>query len=230
MKRIYIPSCGHDDNKVKMAIAVGLRECKNCGGRELSLITPVKDNLDTITVGKVLGRQTARRLMKGKRVTCQGTGVRLSHDSIRTVQQGRVGEVGIAIYLAEKDLRKLDDLCFDCLIYIPWVEGEGQEWAQRWAAETVCGDPIESDIVLPKAVVESLESLTRCVNLSKGLGHDSDEKLAKTKFKELRDAGVTWDPREVEKWAVRNQWEASDAKELSDLSARYCQEGNGNVP
>lgn len=116
---------------------------------------------------------------------------------------------------------KLDDLHFDCLIFVPWHEAEGVEWAQKWDAETHGGETAGADVNLPTLVLETLKSLTTCVNLSTGLGHPSDKEHAKRKFSRLHVAGVTWVPDEVEKWAVRNGWRVADAHELATLSARY---------
>ena len=221
MKRIHIPNMGPDTSTIPTAIALGVRECKQAGAAELTLITPVKNNLDSIGIGKFLGRDVAKRLMKGDRIPIGDQGASLTHHSVSTVQKARTPSVGLAFYVSKDDIKKLDDLRFDTLIFVPWLDNDGVEWAQKWDAETHGGSTTDSAVSLPTEVEESMKSLTTCVNLSSGLGHPSDKVHAKRRFSELRSEGITWSPSELEKWAVRNGWMAADAEELSKLSARY---------
>jgi len=221
MKRIHIPNMGPDTATIPTAIAIGVRECKQANSAELTLITPVKNNLDTIVIGDFLGRDVAKRLMKGNRIAIGDQGVSLTHHSVSTVQKARTPSIGLAFYVSKDGIKKLDDLGFDTLIYVPWLDKDGVEWAQKWDAETHGGSTEDSSISLPSEVEESMKSLTTCVNLSTGLGHPSDKDHAKRRFSDLRSAGITWDPTELEKWAARNGWTATDAGELSKLSARY---------
>lgn len=221
MKRIHIPNMGPDASTIPTAIAVGVRECKEADSAELTLITPVKNNLDSIVIGEFLGCDVAKRLMKGDRVAIGDHGVSLTHHSVSTVQKTRTPSVGLAFYVSKDDIKKLDDLRFDTLIFVPWLDQDGVDWAQKWDAETHGGLTADASVSLPQEFEDSMKSLTTCVNLSTGLGHPSDKEHAKRRFSELRSAGVTWDPSELEKWAVRNGWKAADAEELSKLSARY---------
>ena len=221
MKRIHIPNEGPDPETVPKALAIGLRECKQIGSSELALITSVKDGLDSDVVGKFLGPDVAKRLMQGKKVAVGDHGVSLTHHSVATVQKATVPAVGLAFYVVKDAIKKLDDLSFDCLILVPWIAAEGEQWAQKWGAETHGGSTADSSVILPDEVEDSLRSLSICVNLSTGLGHPSDKEHAKRKFSELREQGLTWDADEIEKWAVRNGWKAADAEELSTLSASY---------
>ena len=221
MKRIHIPNMGPDTSIIPTAIAIGVRECKQAGTTELALITPVKDNLDSIVVGEFLGRDVSKRLMKGDKIKVGDHGVSLTHHSVASVQKTRTQSVGLAFYVSKEAIKKLDDLRFDTLIFVPWLDKDGVDWAQKWDAETHSGSSVDSSISLPPEVDESLKSLTACVNLSTGLGHPSDKEHAKRRFSDLRSAGIKWDPVELEKWAVRNGWKAADAEELSKLSSRY---------
>jgi hypothetical protein len=220
MKRIHIPNMGPDESKIPISIAIGIRECKSCGSDRLTIITPLK-NLDSIIVGNLLGHDASKRLMKGEQVAIEEYGIFLMYHSMATVMKISTPSVGIAFYLSKKDIKKLDDLQFQSLIFVPWLETEGEEWSIKWGAETYGGSPLNSEIILPSQVEESMKKLTACVNLSTGLGHPSDKEHANRKFSELRSAGITWEPDEIEKWAVRNGWRAADAEELSKLSAKY---------
>ena len=212
---------GPDTSNIPTAIAIGVRECKQAGTTELVLITPVKDNLNSIVVGEFLGRDVSKRLMKGDKIKVGDHGVSLTHHSVASVQKTRTPSVGLAFYVSKEAIQKLDDLRFDTLIFVPWLDKDGVDWAQKWDAETHGGSSVDSSISLPPEVDESLKSLTACVNLSTGLGHPSDKEHAKRRFSDLRSAGIKWDPIELEKWAVRNGWKAADAEDLSKLSSRY---------
>lgn len=221
MKRIHIPKMGPDTSNIPTAIAVGVRECKQTGTTELTLITPVKDNLDSIVVGEYLGRDVSKRLMKGDKIKIGDHGVSLAYHSVSSIQKTKTPSVGLAFYVSKDAIQKLDDLSFDTLIFVPWLDEDGVAWAQKWDAETHGSSTVDSTISLPPEVEASLKSLTACVNLSTGLGHPSDKDHAKRRFSDLRSVGITWDPDELEKWAVRNGWKAADAEELSKLSSRY---------
>lgn len=221
MKRIHIPNMGPDKSKISTAIAIGVRECKNAGTSDLMLITPLKNNLDSIVVGEFLGMDVSKRLMKGDKIPIANSGAFLSHHSVSTILKCASPKIALVFYVSTEDIKKLDDLMFECIIFVPWLDKDGKDWAQKWNAETH-GDPtINSEIDLPSEVSTALVNLKACVNLSTGLAHPSDKEHAKRKFSELRSAGIKWDPAEVEKWAVRNGWKTADAEELSTLSRRY---------
>lgn len=221
MKRIHIPNMGPDKSKISTAIAIGVRECKNSGTRDLSLITPLKNNLDSIVVGEFFGVDVSKRLMKGEKIPIGHSGLSISHYSVSTILKCAAKKIGLVFYVSNEDIKKIDDLMFECLIFVPWFDKDGEDWARKWNAETH-GEPISvSQVNLPKEATTALLNLTVCVNLSTGLGHPSDKEHAKRKFAELRAAGVKWDPAEVERWAVRNGWKTADAEELSTLSRRY---------
>lgn len=136
MKRIHIPNRGPDQLKVPIAIAIGIKECKNLGTDGLALITPLKDNLDSIVVGAFLGSDVSRRLMKGAKIPIGDHGVSISHYSVSTVLRSPSPRVGLAFYVSSKNIKKLDDLSFDCLIFVPWLDKDGKNWASKWGAET----------------------------------------------------------------------------------------------
>lgn len=221
MKRVHIPNTGPDQSKISMAIEIGLKECKNTETNHLILITPLKDNLESIAVGEFLGADVSKRLMKGEKVPVGENGITISHHSISTIKNCTAPKIGIVFYVSSNEIKKIDDLMFECLIFVPWLDKEGDAWAQKWNAETH-GEPMSvSQVDLPKEATTALLNLTVCVNLSTGLGHPSDREHAKRIFSKLRSVGIKWDPAEVEKWAVRNGWKTVDAEQLSKLSAKY---------
>src|SRR3989339_425712 len=202
MKRIHVPNMGPDPVVVPKAFAIGLRECKAFSSAVLTIITPVKDNLDSIVIGDVLGRDAAKKLMKGYKVPIGDHGVSFRHESVSTVQKCATPRVAIAFYVSMDDIQRLDDLGFDCLIFVPWLDKEGEQWAAKWDAETMGAKTQDAAVILPSEVIVTLKNLTAMVNLSTGLGHPLDKTRAKEKFAELRAQGVRWNPSEIEKWAV----------------------------
>jgi hypothetical protein len=221
MKRIHVPNMGPDAGTIPKAIAIGIRECEAIGAGALTIITPAKNNLDSIVIGDFLGHDVAKSLMKGDSVPVGDRGVELRHESVATVRKIAAPKVGLAFYVSEDAIRKLDDIPFDCLIFVPWLDEDGEQWANKWNAETFQGKTEGAEIDLPHEVIDALKALTNSVNLSTSIGHPFDKEHAKRKFSELRSRGIHWRPTELEKWAVRNRWRAADAKELSELSARY---------
>lgn len=212
---------GPSTENIPTAIAIAIRECKTLGCDTVALITPVKDNLDNIVLGDFLGRDVAKRLMKGDTVALGNYGISLTHESVATMQKKRQARVGLAFYVSKDSIQKLDALDFECLIFVPWLDKEGVAWAQKWNAETHGGQTEGADVDLPATVTDALKSLTACVNLSTGLGHPSDKDHAKRTFAKLRSSRVTWNPDEIEKWAVRNGWRTDDAQKLAELSRKY---------
>ena len=136
MKRIHIANYGPDELNIKTALRIAFEECQSRKVDELAIITPKKDNLDHLVIADVIGRDVAELLVKGKKVEILDTGIFFSNYSVATVQKGTTPKVGLAFYLVSEYIKKLDALRFDCLIFVPWLEEEGKEWAAKWNAET----------------------------------------------------------------------------------------------
>jgi hypothetical protein len=222
MKRIHIPNMGPNEGNVTTAIAAAMKECREISATEVTLITPLKNNLDMLVVGHVLREAASKQLMKGLPVTIGDHGINLIHHSTSTVAKTRTPKVGLAFYLSTGDIKKLDALTFEVLLYVPWLDTDGVAWAAKWAAQTLDGGTPGQEIDLPAEVIAALERLTRRVNLSTGLGHPSDKDAARSTFSNLKASGIRWKPSEVEKWAARNRWRPADAEELAKLSARHA--------
>jgi hypothetical protein len=220
MKRIHIPNMGPDKNNVSTAIAIGIRECKAMDIKQMTLITTLK-NLNNIIIGELLGDAASKKLMKGNSIPIDNYGINLTYESVSTVQKITTPQVGLAFYVSTKDIQKLDELYFDVLVFVPWLDTEGTNWAVKWNAETHGSSNQDTAINLSPGVVDSLKALTSCINLSTGIIHPSDKEHAKRKFSQLQLDGISWDIIEIEKWAVRNGWKASHAQELATLSSRY---------
>lgn len=221
MKRIHLPNMGPDIKNVPVAIAIGVRECKILACDRIAIITPMKSGLDSTILGEFLGPDVAKQLMRGAAIPIGAHGVSLIHESVATIQKIQTPRVGLAFYLSKGHIQKLDDMDFECLIFVPWLDKDGETWANKWNAITHGSGNPSAQINLSKDIVEALTNLTACVNLSTGLTHPSDKINAKRTFAKLKAAKLTWKPEEIEKWAARNGWTAADASELAKLSERY---------
>lgn len=221
MNRIMLPNNGPVMSKIPAGIALGIRECKNVHVDVLTLVTPARNNLDSIVVGEFLGEAVSKKLMKGNQVPLGDHGIVLEHESVTTALKKRTLKVAVAFYISGNDVKKLDARPLDALIYVPWMAEDGVAWATKWDAETHGDQTQNSEIDLPGKVIEALKRLTISVNLSTGLSHPSDKTHAKQVFSGLAAGAFVWKPEEIEKWAVRNGWKPNDAEELAALSAKY---------
>jgi hypothetical protein len=69
-------------------------------------------------------------------------------------------------------------------------------------------------------VRDALEALSAVVNVSSGLGRPDDMATAVDTFRVLKRGGESYDPRDVQAWAVRNGWSGGDARELGEVAAK----------
>jgi hypothetical protein len=215
-----LPNAGANLKNTQVAIALGIAECEKLGVQDFTVVVGTKKHFESTEIGKLLG-DTAKKLAKGDAVAVDSKGHKVQLESVATIQKIRTARVVIALHLAPDDIQKLDDLLIDVLIFVPWSETEGNTWAAKWAAETIGFPNAVHSVDLPPPVVGALKDLTGSVNLSTGLQHPSDKRDAKKCFVDLQNAGVVWNPVEIEKWAVQHGWKAKDAEELANLSARY---------
>ena len=196
------------------AIACGLEAAK-IANSDLSIVTQTK-NLNTIDVGRALGMPATGKLMKGQQIVMNG--IKINYQSMGTIQRAGQLRTVLAFYVDDKDLMKLDDMRMDCLIYVPFTPEQGRVWAKIWGAPYIGAPTPPSPVNLDAHVTKALEDLTRSVNLSTGLLHPIDKKDAQNMFIKLRASGFTWDPQEIEKWAVRHEWTAYGANQLAMLA------------
>lgn len=212
---------GATPENIPTALKIGIRECIALNSGILTIITPLRDNLHRGALGDFLGHNATKRLMKGGTVLLDKTRVVLAHESVATIKKKDNGRVGLAFYVSKDAIHELDQLNFDCLIFVPWLDAEGVAWARKWNAETHGAVTQGAAVDLLPIAIDALKRLTKCINLSTGLCHPSDKEHAQRTFSELRPAGISWDPVEIEKWAVRNEWRADHARELAELSRKY---------
>ncbi len=199
-----------------------MKTCEKVGTKAFTLIIPKKANLATTVVGEFLGQGVAKRLVSGEAVTLCG-GVSFRAESISTMQKAGHERVILVFYADRERMKAIDGLSgVDGIVYVPWLEDEGNDWQRTWNA-TVVGEQVQpQEPNLDASVVAALEELTRSVNLTTGLGHTSDNEHATRVFKGLRDKGMLFEPAEVETWASRRGWRPDHAAKLRKLAERYA--------
>jgi hypothetical protein len=68
-------------------------------------------------------------------------------------------------------------------------------------------------------VIKGLQDLTTGINLKTGVIHPSDLNAAKEMFLRLHEVDEPLLAHEIEKWALQNGWQLSDAARLGRLGA-----------
>lgn len=127
----------------------------------------------------------------------------------------------LACWPTETDLDRLDGLQgLELMCVIPWVEDEIATWRQARQAIDITGrTPILDPPKLEDPVVTTaLQSLTRRVNLSTGLGHPMDRSAAIHAFRILKRGGHSWSPTAIKARAMANGWSARHATNLAEIA------------
>jgi hypothetical protein len=134
MKRIQVSNMGADRNNVFTAITVGIRESDAIGVEQMTLITS-RRNLINTNIGEILGGAMSTKLMNGNSISIASHGINLTYESVSTIQKITTPQIGLAFYVSTEDIQKLDELDFDVLIFVPWIDTDGTNWAMKWNAE-----------------------------------------------------------------------------------------------
>lgn len=218
LKRILFPNKGEPKSPLKAAIFAAHKLAKECGINSISLITTVKKFSGV--AGEVLGPDVVRSLEKGTSIQLI-PGVSLSHQSVKTIARAQKPQIAVALYIDNEGMIEIEDLAIPNLIYVPFTEKEGADWAHKWDADVNGVEAVSTPLNLSAEVTGALKRLTDYVNLSTGLGHPSDRNLAHETVAALRAKGETWDSSEIEKWSLKNGWRPSHAAELANLFSSY---------
>ena len=223
MKRYHIPNKGADTANLPKAFALGLKLCEQYGVNKLTLVVPSKGELSRTIIGKFLGEAASKQLMAGKAVVLSEN-VEIYCESPKSLKNRSEPDVVLAFYISTDGLNVIDSLHgTHAVIFVPWIDAEGVAWQHTWNAEIPGQATIKTVPNLNPAVEDGLKSLTNSINLSTGLSHPSDMRDAKKLFSDLHASHMTYDPKEIRVWAVRNGWLPNDADELMQLAARYLE-------
>lgn len=187
---------------------------------ERLVVTPIKDQLTSGHLAEVLG-DTGPALAAGRSVRGP-SGETLRAATSRTFPpSGWAGGPVLAAWPDDKSVAAIDqDFRVEALCVIPWL----YEWVQSWAVGRRAIDLLALDekVRAPRisdpVVEQAMRSLTISVNLSTGLSHPSDRAAAIETFRALKKARISWEPAEIEAWAIDNGWSVDDARTLRDVA------------
>jgi hypothetical protein len=192
------------------------------GTENALIIAPTKSQYSSGDLAEVLG-SAARTLAGGGTVTAAG-GRRIRGATQQTLRR-LAGWRGGPVLLAWPDARAIADVADDprvsAICVIPWVYDEVATWAVGTRAVNLSDrsdGPMPPTIEDP-VVAAAMRSLTSRVNLSTGLLHPMDKAAAVEAFRILNRGRHTWEPAEIEAWAMAHGWSLEGATHLKNVAA-----------
>jgi hypothetical protein len=209
------------NTQVHIALQAMIEICRSKGIGRVTLVVPHKGRFVGTIFAQAIGSAAAKALAKGQIVTL-ADGVTMNLESAQTYRPSAGHGLLVGVHIDDKSMNRLDDSwSAQAIMYLPWNDQEDQEWRATWKP-TEIGYSSEASVTssLSDGVVEALKLLTRNINLGTGLGHPSDEALAKRVFAKLRSEGHSFDPAEVRRWAQRNNWSSSAAADLEKIARK----------
>jgi hypothetical protein len=219
-KRTLIRNHGPVKDNVIRALVVAIKDAQSIGTKLIHLIVPSKSAFSGNVVSEVVGDEATKQLLKGGTVPIKD-GISIKLESPGTVKNSKAVTVALAVYLGARDLRAIDGLGnVKGIIYLPWIAEDGEGWQQSWGAEIFGEKLSENKLELHPELEKKLASLTNRINLSTGFGHPSDLKAVKQMFREIVEESLSYEPKTVRSWALRNGWRPDFAEDLYDLAVK----------
>lgn len=209
-KRSYFAAYGRDEAALEEGFAWLIAESD---GRAV-VVVPTLRQVESLV--PAISAADAQRLTKSKSFQRLGTTIELATERTRVSFSG-VPVLGI--WIDDDLLERLERERPSALCVIPWREDEISRWRAAYAPTEMRSGASGAAAAISNPVVEqALESLTRRVNLSSGLGHPSDKAAAVGVFRILRSGGEVYDAGEVDAWAANQGWGLGGARELAEIA------------
>jgi hypothetical protein len=214
-RRFYFDVEGPDDEALKEGFTWLLGEALGARG---VVAVPGLGQVENLVPG--VSAPEAARLKKEKRLQRLGATIELITErtgSTRSV----AGAPVLGVWIDDDQLEKIERERPSVICVIPWLRSDIDRWRDAYAPTEMrsgVAAPTKSAITNP-VVERALESLTRRVNLSTGLGHPSDKAAAVGLFRVLKAGGEEYDAAEVAAWAANNGWGLAGARELGEIAA-----------
>ena len=143
--------------------------------------------------------------------------------TLRSVDaRGGTEPVVVALWPSEQDLLKIDQLIgLEALCVVPWNESDIATWRDARQALDLSGHAATPNppAIADLAVRRAMEDLTHLVNLETGLDNPSDKTAAVSAFRILKTHGHSWEPAEIQAWAMANGWSGGGARQLAECAA-----------
>ena len=244
---LYIDTYGGDEDAVARGFHWLCQTVANRDNLSGTIAVLVLGNLNDV-IQDVLGEEITRPLAKDKKLklnypTSTGeTVIELSPLFLRMRSIGFISGPVLAFYPNKAMLDMIDDMgSVSDVLVIPWlpvneakamtnsiplsVDKDVKHWIETWQAQILgapTGDASPPPFYDP-VVENALKALTRRVNLSTGISHPADERVAISTFKLLRNEGYTLDSEAIRAWLIRHNWSAEDADAVCTLVQKIVQ-------
>ncbi len=244
---LYIDTFGPDNDAVERGFQWLCQAAAGQDNLSGTIAVLVLGNLNGV-IRDVLGEEITRPLAKDKKIKLlyaaneAETEIDLSLLFLRMRSVRLISGPVLAFYPNKDMLDMIDDMraVTDVLI-VPWlpvndatamtsslplsVDQDVKHWLNTWQAQILdapTGDASPPPFYDP--VVESaLKALTCRVNLSTGIAHPGDERVAIATFKLLRNEGYTLDSEAIRGWLIRHNWRSKDSDAVSTLVQKIVQ-------
>ncbi|HKR04801.1 MAG TPA: hypothetical protein VJY62_09200 [Bacteroidia bacterium] len=218
-KRFYIDTSGNDDQAYReaMQFACHLAE-ENPEIKTVILLALSKKNVGWLD--RLYGSKIVKNLFEGD--TFKNCIPVFKIETINTYKDTYdTSEIVISLGLPDEWLFKIDDFySVRAIIAIPWLKEDTQKWVQTWEPDELRGNQTvvegfpEPSCIVIKAMIE----LTGSINMSTGITHPSDERLAKTIILSLHKYEPELNGDVVASYLVRKLgWESEYANEMKGL-------------
>lgn len=219
--RVLIPLDSQDAQTFALALAYAEKIGQAAGSRDVILLTHSKSQLDSTSLSRFLGGPAAKALTKGVAAGLPSGG-QLYGETMKTLRY-QARNLPVIAYYADEELLDLVDGLDNVagVVAVPWVPGEADGWAARWTAQihgqtkaapaTLIDDPV---------TVQALKTLTNIINLSTGLAHPSDKRMANEILRILRAKGHADPSATIKSWAIQNSWHPRHATDLEALAGK----------
>ena len=220
MLRYLIENQGSNKESEIFMLQEAFSICKSVGLTKITLVVPSKTVFLSSPVCGLLGEE-AKKLCQGKTLVLHEN---LSLDLVyaSTTRNIYCCELVVAMYLSLDSLYKFDtDMSAKAILFLPWTKKEGMQWlairnptvlgANTWHVQ---------HISLSSEVNNVLSILTDGVNLSTGLAHPSDRKVARKALMKISDLGYLLNSSDVKNWAIQNGWGVDAANDLAKEAAK----------
>lgn len=127
----------------------------------------------------------------------------------------------LAIHGSQQLLDTIDGLHGEAdVLYIPWIEGEYENWAATWNATAIGDGASTSPAAEPTSgvVLIALQQLTAQVNVSTGIVHPSDRQAAIRTLETLHHKQSKATPEQIRRQLIRLEWDPKDAQTVMELA------------
>ncbi len=223
--RIIVAEDAYADHAVPLALAYAnkIAETEGIGEPDIVLLTHTKAQLRSGAIASALGSRFAKALADNKRVNLE-TGGTIRNETMKTMSQFSSGKIIIVAYAEDRILDFADGIDHPAgIIAIPDLAGSANSWKERWNP-LVHGEKRGEAVAIveDKVTVSALKTLSKVINLSTGLSHPQDKKMADEILRILRAKGHAIEPEKFRSWAIRNGWKPDSAQQLADVAMKIA--------